>query len=62
MSTTKAKSLREIRKRVDLMPGTVYCVRDADICINELCNALVELVEYIKEKETCDANRTPEAD
>ncbi len=51
MSTTKVKSLREIQRNLDLMPGRVFSIRDAEICIYSLCEALESLMEYI-ESET----------
>ncbi len=51
MSTTKAKRLKEIKDKLGLLPGRIYCTRDVGLCIDGLYEALVGLLEFVQEQD-----------
>lgn len=71
MSTTKAKSLKEIKSKLGLMPSDVACMKDVNLCIDDLYEALCKVIKVLEVhlkthklelRETDDADRTTETD
>ncbi len=47
MSTTKGRNLSEIKSKLERMPGKVFLIEDADLCISGLYDALVDMIDIL---------------